>query len=198
MTNQNDFVKRLARLFDKIEIPYMISGSVGSSFHGWPRATNDADIVIEPTDDQLNLFIRELSEDYYISSDAAVAALKHKTMFNIIDIKDGWKADIIIRKDRPFSRQEFKRRQRAGLFEDRLWILSAEDAILSKLEWANQSKSQRQLEDALGVAVVQWKKLDLEYLRRWATELQICSQLDKLLKQAKEKSDQDKSPDSES
>jgi len=47
-------------------IPYMISGSFGSSLHGEPRATNDIDMIIAPTEVQLNTFIQSLSEGYYV------------------------------------------------------------------------------------------------------------------------------------
>ncbi len=32
----------------------MVAGSVASSHHGLPRATNDADVVIDPTPDALD------------------------------------------------------------------------------------------------------------------------------------------------
>jgi hypothetical protein len=192
MTDQDAFVRRLTDIFEDIGIDYMISGSIGSSFHVKPRATNDADIVIDPTTDQLARLVELLADDYYVSSKAIFDALRLKTMFNIIDIKDGWKADIIIRKDKPFSRKEFERRLKATFLGAELWVLSAEDAILSKLQWAQQAQSQRQFEDALGVAVVQWHKLDIDYLRKWASDLQIVTPLEELLKRAKKAVNQEK------
>lgn len=65
MTSQDDFLKRLARVLGDSSIPYMVSGSFGSSFHGQPRATRDVDIVIAPTEQQLLQFLqqgKELSE----------------------------------------------------------------------------------------------------------------------------------------
>jgi hypothetical protein len=68
-----------------------------------------------------------------------------------------------------------------------VWVVSAEDVILSKLEWAKKnSESGQQYRDALGVAVVQYDRLDRDYLYKWAKELQVESSLEELLKQAKE------------
>ena len=107
MIAQREFIKRLIALLDKAGIPYMVAGSVGSSFHGRPRATQDTDVVIDPTEDQFASFLALLEQGYYISLDAALDALRRRTMFNIVDLEGGWKADLILRKDRPFSRQEF-------------------------------------------------------------------------------------------
>jgi hypothetical protein len=64
--------------------------------------------------------------------------------------------DIIIRKDRAFSREEFSRRRPVDPpFAERVSIVSPEDAILSKLEWAKQSgSSERQLADVAGIVDV--------------------------------------------
>ncbi len=63
-------------------------------------------------------------------------------------------------------------------------MTSPEDIILSKLEWSKDSQSEQQFGDALGVAVVQWDRLDVDYLRKWAKELQVRESLEQLLEQA--------------
>jgi predicted nucleotidyltransferase len=45
MTTQAQFLGRLIEQLEKAGIPYMVAGSVGSSLHGRPRATQDIDIV---------------------------------------------------------------------------------------------------------------------------------------------------------
>jgi hypothetical protein len=189
MTTQHEFLERLIGLLDKAGIPYMVTGSMGSSLHGRPRATQDADIVIDPTEDQLRSFMAFLEQDYYVSPDAACDAWRRRTMFNIVDLHAGWKADLILRKDRPFSRQEFERRRPIDAMGKMLWVVSPEDAILSKLEWMKGRESDVQHADALGVAVAQWGNLDLDYLRRWAEQLGVESMLTRLLKDAKEQAE---------
>jgi hypothetical protein len=186
MTSQKEFLGRLIKKLDEQNIPYMLSGSVSSSLHGQPRATNDADIVIAPAEEQLIAFLKSLGDDYYVNPDAARDAFKSHSVFNVIDIHNSWKADLIIRKNRPFSREEFRRRQKANIMGLDAWVVSPEDVILSKLEWAKNSKSSQQLQDALGVATVQYDHLDKDYLHKWAKVLQVESSLGELLKQAKE------------
>ena len=185
MTNQENFLEKLIKKLNEQNIPYMLSGSVSSSLHGQPRATNDADIIIAPAEEQLIAFVKSLGDDYYVSYDAAREALKSNSMFNVVDIRNSWKADFIIRKNRPFSREEFQRRRKANIMDLDVWVVSPEDVILSKLEWAKNSESGQQFLDALGVATVQYDRLDRDYLYKWAKELQVESSLERLLKQAK-------------
>ena len=186
MTSQENFLEKLIKKLNEQNIPYMLSGSVSSSLHGQPRATNDADIVIAPSEEQLIAFVKSLGDDYYVNPDAAREALKSNSMFNVVDIRNSWKADFIICKDRPFSREEFQRRRKADIMGLDVWVVSPEDVILSKLEWAKNSESGQQYRDALGVATVQYDRLDRDYLYKWAKELQVESSLERLLKQAKE------------
>ena len=104
-------------------------------------------------------------------------------MFNIIDTQAGWKADIIIRKNRAYSKQEFARRTNENVMGINLWILSPEDSILSKLEWSKGRESQIQFNDVLGVLNVQWDRLDFDYLKKWAKELEVEDSLEHLLKE---------------
>ncbi len=189
MTSQENFLERLIKKLEEQNIPYMLSGSVSSSLHGQPRATNDADIVIAPAEEQLIVFVKSLGDDYYVNPDAARDAFKSNSVFNVIDIQNSWKADLIIRKNRPFSREEFQRRQKANIMGLDAWVVSPEDIILSKLEWAKNSKSNQQFQDALGVATVQYDHLDRDYLHKWAKELQVDGFLKQLLDRAKKLTD---------
>jgi hypothetical protein len=186
MTTQKEFLERLVSLLEKAGIPYMVAGSMSSSLHGRPRATQDTDVVIDPTEDQLASFLALLEQGYYVSRDAALEAFHRRTMFNVINLAGGWKADLILRKDRPFSREEFERRRQIETLGRKLWVVSAEDTILSKLEWMKGRESDVQYSDALGVAVAQWRCLDIGYLRHWASELGLENTLTRLLKEAEE------------
>ena len=100
---------------------------------------------------------------------------------NIIDFSSGYKSDIIVRKKRAFSREEFKRRKPVEILGGHFYIVSAEDSILSKLEWAQKGESERQFNDAVGVAEVQWGNLNIDYLKKWAKELDLVALLDRLI-----------------
>jgi hypothetical protein len=180
MIEQKKFLEKLISLIESAGIPYAVCGSLSSGLHGQPRATNDADIIIEPTKDQLNNLLRSLEIGYYVSKEAAFEAMNENSMFNVIDNELGWKADLIFRRNNPYQLSKFNRRIRAKLMGIDLWILSPEDVILSKLDWAKDSGSDLQFRDVFGVVKLQWDKLDWDYLRHWAKELGIEKNLERV------------------
>jgi hypothetical protein len=166
-------LSRIVAHLNRAHIPFMVAGSFASTYHGVPRTTNDIDIVIAPTDETLKSLLQDLAEqDYYVDKQAAFDAMRRHTQFNVIDMETGWKVDLIIRKGRAFSQEEFCRRIEARLFDVPVYMATAEDTILSKLEWAVLGGgSERQMRDAQGVVTVKAGQLDRAYLERWAAAL---------------------------
>jgi hypothetical protein len=172
--------QRIAALLEDAEIPYMLTGSFASGFYGTPRASQDIDIVISPKLGSLAKFLKLLPEDkYYVDRDAALDAFGRESLFNVIDFDTGWKVDLIVRKSRPFSIEEFNRRKKGELVGTPIYVASAEDVVISKLEWAKLAGSDRQIEDVCGILRMQGQSLDLEYVERWVRELGLSVQWDK-------------------
>ena len=181
----HDLFARLAGALDQAGIPYMFTGSFASSFHGTPRASNDFDLVIAPTPEQLRILKTILPEpQYYFDLADALDTLKRGQQFNIIDLTSGWKIDFIIRKPRPFSLSEFDRRFQIDFEGLPIFMASAEDVILAKLEWATLSRSERQIEDAAGILRIRANELDRTYIQRWIEDLHVEEQWSRALKVA--------------
>ena len=60
MSPEEETLGRVVGILDKLAIPYMLTGSVATSYHGRPRATHDADIVVDPTPGQLDELVNEV------------------------------------------------------------------------------------------------------------------------------------------
>jgi hypothetical protein len=183
---QEEFLLQMAEMMEAAGIPFMVVGSHSSTMHSQPRTTNDVDLVVDPTAEQLDRFLNALGEDFYVSRAAAQEALHNRSIFNVIDLQTGWKVDLIVRKNRPFSIKEFGRRQQHVKQGRSLPFASPEDVILTKLEWDRITPSEKQVRDALNVAVVQWPRLDMDYLRKWAKVLAVEGKLEEVLRNAEE------------
>jgi hypothetical protein len=101
----------------------------------------------------------------------ALEAYDSEGQFNVVDLATGWKADLIMRRSRAFSRTEFDRRTVVEFEGMRVPIATAEDVVLAKLEWAKLGESARQVEDAAGILRALSAELDASYLERWVREL---------------------------
>jgi hypothetical protein len=169
--------EKLRAALDRVAIPYFVTGSFASSAHGVPRSTNDIDIVIAPSRQQLTELLAEFpEEDFAASREDALEALQHRSQFNVIDYATAWKVDFIIRQSTPFDASRFARREVVEIAGVRLYAASAEDVLLTKLWWAKLGESERQLNDAVGVLQVQGGKLDVDYIDRWAAALELDEQ----------------------
>lgn len=167
----------LRTALDDVGVPYMVTGSLVSSVHGVPRATQDIDVVIEPSREQLTTLMEYFGEPTYDSDkDDAFDALRRRTMFSVIDRRGIWKIDFIVRKERPFSRREFGRRQKVDILGVSLYAATPEDILLAKLEWAKLGESERQIRDAAGIIQIQGSNLDVDYVERWVAALEIEDQ----------------------
>ena len=167
---------------DRLSIAYMIGGSTASSVYGEPRTTRDVDIVVEVDAVSLQaLFDSFDPTSIYIDRVPSGDGVAPGEMFTIIDTRGGWKIDLVVRKDRPFSEVEFGRRHLVELLGREVMMATAEDVVLAKLEWSVRSASSRQIDDARGIVRVQGDRLDVGYLRSWAVRLGVSDELDEVL-----------------
>lgn len=165
---------RVAQLLEAAGVPFMVAGSFASTAHGVPRTTQDIDLIIDPPGAaELEALLASMPPDaYYVDVDTARDALRRRSMFNVIDLASGWKVDLIFRKDRPFSREEFARRTKMTVLGVPVFVASAEDTIVAKLEWSKQSGgSERQRRDVAGILANLAGALDRAYLERWVCDL---------------------------
>jgi hypothetical protein len=173
----DDFFERLIAALERAEVAYMVTGSFASSTYGTPRATNDIDVVIAPDAAQLRELLLQFPNDrYYVAEEEAFEALESRSQFNIIDFASAWKADLIFRKDREFSRVEFSRRRLQSVAGTRVYLASAEDIVIAKLEWNKSGESERQIEDAAGIIRQQGIELDRAYVEQWVNALALAPQ----------------------
>jgi len=170
-------LKVVTGALEQAGIPYMITGSYASNFYGVPRATNDIDIVIAATPEQLKALIQQLrSNNYYAQVEDALDAWRHHSVFNAMDTSMVWKIDFIMRKPGTFSQEAFRRRTQGEIAGIPVRISTAEDLIIAKLDWAKEGESHRQLEDIASVLKVRGELLNREYIERWVSELALTSQ----------------------
>ncbi len=176
-------------VFERLQIPYFIGGSMASALHGVARSTLDADMVAEIHLAQVEALVKTLGDDFYADEEMIRDAIRHHGSFNLIHLATMFKVDVFIRKERPFDRVQFQRRVEqlfAANPEQKAFMTTAEDIILAKLEWYRLGNeiSDRQWRDILGVLKVQAGRLDLDYLHLWAQELNVADLLLRALKES--------------
>jgi hypothetical protein len=168
MQNEIDIIRDVSARLERENIAYMLTGSMAMNYYAQPRMTRDIDLVIalEPKDAEriTELFV----PDYYVSPDSVRDSIARESMFNLIHQESVIKVDCIVRKMSPYRRAEFERRQRITIEDFSTWIVGKEDLIISKLDWAKDSRSEMQLRDVKNLAATGY---DEEYVDRWTKAL---------------------------
>ncbi len=176
--------RQVTAVLDALGVPYVIGGSLTSMAHGMMRSTTDADIVADLQPDHASALIEALGDRFYIPDETVLKqAIEQRGSFNLIHLATMFKVDVFLSGMRPFDRQQLQRRvgeQIGRATDETVWGLSAENVVLSKLEWfhAGGEVSERQWRDVLGVIKGQARALDRAYLREWATALQVSDLLE--------------------
>jgi len=173
------FLRRVAEILDEAGVPYMLTGSLASAYYAVPRATQDLDVVIAAEEPGIKRIVEGLlSAGCYVDRDAALEARRTHGQFNAIDPESGWKVDLIVRRDRPYSRTEFERRERVTLLGVDVAVASLEDVLIAKLEWGRLGDSALQRRDVVQLLERTWEQLDQSYLKKWVTELGLQAEWD--------------------
>lgn len=170
--------------FEKLSVPYFIGGSLACAVHGVSRSTMDADLVADLKVDHIQDLLPLLSGEFYLDEEAIRSAILRKGSFNLIHLETNFKVDIFIRKSNPFDEEQFSRRSLQVLTTDperSVYVSSAEDLILAKLDWFRQGGevSTRQWQDIINLLKVQEKALNYSYLFLWAADLGLSELLER-------------------
>ena len=181
----NDILEALDRVigcFDQLGIMYYIGGSVASSAFGMARATMVVDLIASVGLPQVGSLVRELEAEYYIDAEMIEDAIRRCASFNLIHLDTMIKIDVFTAKEQPYDSEAFARRRSDTLDEEssrKFYLSSPEDVVLSKLQWYRKGGevSEQQWKDVLGVLKVQGDKLDLKYLKHWASKLNLSDLL---------------------
>jgi hypothetical protein len=165
-------LQRVISVLDEARVSYMLTGSLAAAYYAVPRATQDIDLVVEVSPEQLRHLTDLISSaGFYVSLAAAKEACAQEGQFNAIDPESGWKVDFIIRKSRAFSRSEFERRIWATALGLDLAMVTKEDLVVVKLEWATKRESELQIRDVRAILGSAGPEFDCDYVGRWVSEL---------------------------
>ena len=182
-------LRPVALALETLGVRYYLGGSVASSAHGIARASLDADVVAALGPEHVDRLIARLETDYYIPVDRLRSAVVRYSSCNFIHLATMFKIDLFVSKGRPYDREAAARASPQALDErpdaPRFPIASAEDTVLSKLEWfrLGGETSERQWWDVVGVLRVT-KDADRAYLERWAGDLGVSDLLTRALADA--------------
>jgi hypothetical protein len=170
MSEEFEVLRVVTGRLDAAGVPYMVTGSIAVNYYGVPRMTRDIDIVVEVSVADLDRICGLFGDDFDLERETVRAAIESETGFNLIHQELVVKVDLVVRKASEYRRTEFARRRRVSWDGHPFLIVAPEDLVISKLEWARDSRSELQLGDVRNL-LRSVPDLDRPYLDRWTTRL---------------------------
>ncbi|MEG3923181.1 hypothetical protein QUA07_29365 [Microcoleus sp. T3_A4] len=178
----SEIARVLHPIFETLGVSYYITGGVAPSVYGDPRTTRDLDLVIELLRDNIFQLVEALETAGFYCPPGSVKDIGEGRgmVLSVTHMTLVLNADIVLNSNTEFDRSKMARRRLEALDEagvEQFWVASPEDIVLAKLLWRQQSQSQKQWNDVLGILKVQSENLDRGYLTEWAQQLGLTDDL---------------------
>ena len=157
---------RVAEALSASGVPYLLSGSFASNYYGIPRSTKDADFVMQLGGAVGQEFARLLGEEFVLDPQLTFETVTGTYRQYIRHRKRRFKIELFLLSQDEHDQERFRRRCEVGFSGHKVWLLSAEDSIVTKLRWARD----KDLPDIRNVMTVQGGKLDWTYIEHWCRE----------------------------
>lgn len=168
-----DVMVKILKMAQKHEIPIMFMGGLAVSVWAEPRATYDIDGVINLDITDLENFLEELSkEGFSYDKNNSIKFIQNMPFITLIYPLEEHEiyVDLFLAKSK-YAKEALSRKQEVVLSDVTIPVISPEDLILYKI-LAGRS---RDIDDVRQILILQEGKLDMEYMKKWATKLGVIT-----------------------
>lgn len=159
-----DLYRVLLRPLHETGLDYMVTGAVAAIAYGEPRMTNDVDVVVRLTPEGPSLLSRAFPDsDYHVPPIEAMEEERRRPEFghfNIVHHETALRADVYVAGDDPLHAWALSRRRAEPVGGGMVWFAPVEYVIVRKLEYFQQSGSDRHLRDVVGIVRISGDTID--------------------------------------
>ena len=161
-------------------VSYMLVGSFASNFYGVPRATQDADFVLQLGATPVSDLAQRLAPAFRLDPQMSFELITGTTRYVLQAADTAFQVELFLLSDDAHDQERFARRGRVRILERDSWMPTPEDVVITKLRWALQGQRAKDAEDARNVIAVQETRLDWDYVNRWCERHGTRALLDQL------------------
>jgi hypothetical protein len=179
--SSDEAVIALLDALDALAISYVLTGSLASNFHGVPRSTRDADIVVALPPGGLERLAEALPPELTLDAQGAFETVTGTTR-HVVRLRDSvFVLELFLLSDDPHDVERFARRLRVQALGRHIWVPAVEDVVVTKLRWAAGGGRAKDVEDVRNVLAVSGEHVDWTYVRDWCAQHGTTALLEQVL-----------------
>lgn len=171
----------VASVFDALaalDIPFMVSGSLASNFYGVPRATQDADLVLDLADLPVDALALRLEGQFDVDRQAGFESVTGSLRLVMRARQLAFDVELFGLTDDAHDLARFARRQHVDVLGRSVAMPTVEDVVINKLRWFKLAGRRKDFEDARNVMAVQESAIDWAYVHRWCDAFELGAVLE--------------------
>lgn len=163
MTAQDSLTLKVVDALNACQVPYLLASSFASNLYGIPRSTKDADFVLQHAGGVGGEFAANLGTEFDLDPQLSSETVTGTYRQHLRHVGTSFKIELFQLSADGHDQARFARRREHALFGRKVWFLSPEDVVVSKLRWARGKDE----EDVKDVLTVQGGNLDMPYVESW-------------------------------
>ncbi len=177
ITEESNPASIFLNALNKIDIKYMVTGSVASSIYGEPRLTHDVDLVVQMTSKGLERFLSQFSESNFYCPPSEVileeVARNTRGHINVIHLDTGYKADIYFSGQDELMNWGLEHSKKINWEGIPVPVAPPEYVIVRKLEFYKEGGSHKHKRDIQLMLKVSKDMIDITLLEELVTKLNL-------------------------
>lgn len=173
-----EFARLVIDALESARVPYLLGGSLASAVWGEPRSTLDVDFVVSLRLERIETLSRALEQrSILIPADVMLSQLEETRGDVAIvgyHLQTGFKAELFpLRPGDALRESALARRVRIDLGPPlgKIYVHTAEDLILYKLQYFDLSAQTKHVRDIVSILLSRATDLDYGYLTTWVQQL---------------------------
>lgn len=150
-----------------LQIPYMLVGSLSSNFYAIPRATQDADFVVQLEAGAISTLIERLGPPFRFDRQMSFETVTATRRYVVRIVDNPFSIELFLLSDDAHDLERFARRRHERILNRDVVLPSVEDVIITKLRWSRAGRRLKDIEDVQNVVAVQGDRIDWDYVTSW-------------------------------
>ncbi len=183
----DEITRRVVQVLNGRQLPHMIVGSLSTNFHSTVRSTKDADIVLQADLGKTGHLIARETGFLRLDPQLGFESVTGTSKILLRAETEDFVVELFGLSDDPHDQMRFQRRRFIDWNGVPTWIASAEDAVITKLRWAQNAGREKDIADVRNVVAVKGDTLDFTYVEQWCDQHGSRALLDKIRAEVRSK-----------